>query len=329
MRISLALALLLLSSVARAEDFATAGPHGVGVHRAQTEVADLDPSKEPRVLDLVVWYPAAAGGPGGETMVDADVARGRFPLIVFSHGLCGYPEQSSYYTSGLAAFGFVVAAPSHPGSVGPDDCFGDGVLDSYFHRVIEVQGAADWVLAQARDPDSRFYRRLNPSQVGVTGQSYGGQTTLRVLAADQRFRAGVALQPAPMAGITIEQPLLVIGAERDSIVPFETASRPSFELGTGPRFLVEILRSGHCAVTDFCCDFCGPDSLPPVESSRLGLRYAVPFFRAYLQGDRAALRDLLSPPDPGDAVKVDEARLPRSAPRRLSGGGKPGLLPRR
>jgi predicted dienelactone hydrolase len=203
------------------------------------------------------------------------------------------------------------------------------VIDSYLHRVIEVQGAADWALAQARNPTSRFYRHVDPRRLGVSGHSYGGQTTLRVLAADRRFRAGVALQPAPISGITIEQPLLVIGAERDSIVPFETASRPCFELGIGPRFLVEILDSGHCAVTDACCDFCGPDSLPPAESSRLGLRYAVPFFQAYLLGDRAALRNLLSPPAPDDAVILDEARLPRTAPLRLPGGGKPELLPRR
>lgn len=329
MRIPLALALALVSSVARAEDFGSAGPHGVGLHRAQTEVADLDPGKEARVLDLVVWYPAATGGPVGEPTVDADVARGRFPLIVFSHGLCGDPEQSSLYTSGLAAFGFVVVSSTHPGSVGPNDCFGDGVLDSFNHRVIEVQAAADWALGQDRDPDSFLYRRLNRRQLGVTGQSYGGQTTLRTLAADPRFRAGVALQPAPMSGITIEQPLLVIGAERDSIVPFETASRPSFELGTGPRILVEILRSGHCAVTDFCCDACLPDSLPPAESSRLGVRYAVPFFRAYLQGDRTALADLLSASDTDEAARIDEADVPRAALRRLAGGAKAGLLPRR
>jgi predicted dienelactone hydrolase len=328
MRISCALALLLVSSVARAEDLSPFGPHAVGVHRDQTEVADLDPNKGPRILDLVVWYPAAAAVPGTAATVDADVARGRFPLIVFSHGACSLPELSTTYTRGLATFGFVVVAPSHPGTLA-GDCALDGVIDSYLHRVIEVQGAADWMLAQARDPSSPFYRHVDPRRLGVSGHSYGGQTTLRVLAADRRFLAGVALQPAPISGITIEQPLLVIGAERDSIVPFETASRPAFELGTGPRYLVEILDAGHCAVTDACCDFCGPDSLPPAESSRLGLRYAVPFFRAYVRGDRTALRDLLSPPEPGDAVILDEARLPRSAPLRVPGGEGRGLLPRR
>jgi len=38
-------------------------------------------------------------------------AQGRFPLVVFSHGYSGYRDQSSFLTSRLATWGFVVAAP--------------------------------------------------------------------------------------------------------------------------------------------------------------------------------------------------------------------------
>ena len=38
---------------------------------------------------------------------------GNYPLVVFSHGFAGYPEQSVSLTTHLASWGFVVAAPNH------------------------------------------------------------------------------------------------------------------------------------------------------------------------------------------------------------------------
>ena len=36
-----------------------------------------------------------------------------FPLVLFSHGFCGYRQQSSFLTTTIASWGFVVAAPTH------------------------------------------------------------------------------------------------------------------------------------------------------------------------------------------------------------------------
>ncbi len=38
---------------------------------------------------------------------------GGFPVVLFSHGFAGYPEQSVSLTTHLASWGFVVAAPDH------------------------------------------------------------------------------------------------------------------------------------------------------------------------------------------------------------------------
>ncbi|HUD17506.1 MAG TPA: hypothetical protein VMQ59_09590, partial [Acidimicrobiales bacterium] len=40
-------------------------------------------------------------------------AKGPFPVVLFSHGYGGYPEQSSFLTDHLATWGFVVVAPDH------------------------------------------------------------------------------------------------------------------------------------------------------------------------------------------------------------------------
>lgn len=46
---------------------------------------------------------------------NAPVARGRFPLIVFSHGFLLYPQQNSALMERLAAAGYVVLSVAHPG----------------------------------------------------------------------------------------------------------------------------------------------------------------------------------------------------------------------
>ncbi len=40
-------------------------------------------------------------------------AHGKFPLVLFSHGYAGVRDQSSYFTTNLASWGFIVAAPDH------------------------------------------------------------------------------------------------------------------------------------------------------------------------------------------------------------------------
>src|SRR5262249_52764512 len=93
------------------------GPFAVGV----TNLTFTKPSVTtgaPRPLDTVVWYPAVPGS-GTATPLgrrDATVLRRRSPLLLFSHGLCGFPEQSVFLTAALASWGFVVAAPPHPGN---------------------------------------------------------------------------------------------------------------------------------------------------------------------------------------------------------------------
>src|SRR5262249_23499053 len=76
----------------------------------------------PRTLDTVIWYPAPKGSgpvsPGFRAVVDAplDPSGGPYPVVLFSHGSCGYPAQSTFLTSLLASRGFVVVAPPHPGN---------------------------------------------------------------------------------------------------------------------------------------------------------------------------------------------------------------------
>jgi predicted dienelactone hydrolase len=316
MRVLILVSTLLVARLAAAAaDYTAPGPLPVGF----TTIELTKPSEttgEPRVLATQVWYPAVAGTgtPTGTVLADADVAKGHFPLVVFSHGSCGIPNQSTFYYEALASRGFILAAPPHPGNTfGPTCSTPEALADAYANRPADVIFVADTFIGFGRDTASPFYRHVNPKRLGVTGHSFGGQTTLRVAAMDKRFRAAAALAPALVRddGLQIRAPLLVMTGEVDSLTPFETEAVPSYALGTGPRFLVEILAAGHCAfiplcVPEFCGAGCDPPSLTPPVANDLVLRYAVPFMLRYLKNDRAAGR-ALRPAAAPDGVVVQAA----------------------
>nr|WP_258545201.1 hypothetical protein [Micromonospora provocatoris] len=66
-----------------------------------------------RPLPVTLWYPAA-GAAGGAAERSAAAADGRFPVVLFSHGLSARPEDYQALLTRWAAAGFVVAAPRFP-----------------------------------------------------------------------------------------------------------------------------------------------------------------------------------------------------------------------
>jgi predicted dienelactone hydrolase len=295
------------------------GPFAVGV----TVVDLVKPSVTtgaPRALATQVWYPATpgTGTPEGAFLRGAEVAKGRFPLVVFSHGSCGIPNQSVFLMEALASRGFIMAAPPHPGNTFSATCDAPAsVADAYQNRPADVTFVADSFIGFGRDRASRFFRHVNGKRLGVSGHSFGGQTTLRVAASDRRFRAALALAPAlpEEDGLVIRTPLMVMTGEVDSLTPFPTEAIPSYDLGIGQRFLVEILNAGHCAFIPLCAEqFCGagcaPTNLQPPAANALVKRYAVPFLLRYLKGDRAAGKTLRPAAAP-DGIVVESAKRRR------------------
>jgi predicted dienelactone hydrolase len=254
---------------------------------------------DPRTLATVVWYPRRRGG-------DA-VRRGRHPLVVFSHGACGRPTESTYLTSALAARGFVVAAPSHPGNTA-DDGFAtcaatESFLDSFLNRVPDVRFAIDALLAASADPASPFHRRLRTRAIGIGGLSFGGFTALQAAQEEPRIRAVLAMVPGGSAALApgsehdLTIPAMIIGAERDRIVGY-AESELAFARLAGPRFLVKLLAANHLSVVDDCFNhdlgvsFCVAEDVPQEDAHRLVLHYVLPFFDRYLAAPRRSARPL-------------------------------------
>jgi predicted dienelactone hydrolase len=319
--------LLVLAGVAfaavafAADDYTAPGPFPIGFTVVELTKNSVT-TGEPRLLTTQVWYPAAAGTgtAQGPYLRDADVAKGRFPLVVFSHGSCGVPNQSPFLMEALASRGFILAAPPHPGNTLSADCFQSSDLaDAAQNRPADAIFVADSFIAFGRDKGSRFHRHVK-KRLGVAGHSFGGYTTLRVAATDRRFKAGLALAPAaPGEQEPVKSPLMVIVGEVDSLTPVDTDAVPSYGLGTGLRYLVEILRTGHCAfiplcAEQFCGAGCGEQYLTPAAANALVLRYGVPFLLRYLKGDRAAGKVLL-PDQAPDGVVVEAVTRKARGPR--------------
>ena len=176
-------------------------------------------------------------------------AKGKFPLVVFSHGYGSFRLDASSVVSGIASWGFVVAAPEHierdraalvSGAV-------EGVADLTAQDVkvitdtISLVGSAGGVLKGLSDTD----------KVGVVGHSAGGRAAMSALSEDQVdvavgwAPAGRWDQPAP------KKPSLILAARVDLLVPLPEV-QTTFDGLARPKRLVVVEKEGHNSFTDIC-----------------------------------------------------------------------------
>ena len=156
------------------------------------------PSKE-RGSDLAVtvWYPADPGGKpvtlgesvffvGTSAMFEAPISRGKYPLILFSHGagLGGTPQAMSWIATPLAKQGFIVAAPTHPGNTGANRSAAETM--KLWLRPADITATLD-----AIEKDALFKNSLEADRVGALGLSAGGSTVLALV--------GARIDPARLA----------------------------------------------------------------------------------------------------------------------------------
>jgi len=248
-----------------------------------------------RMLSTTIWYPAAPGTgdlsqrPGG--LRNAPLADGatNLPLLLFSHGSCGFEQQSVFLTALIASYGFVVVAPRHPGNSTHEilTCGLPAALaDSFANRPADIAFVLDAMLAQNNDPSSFFYRAINPSRIGMSGHSFGGLTTLRVTSMDHRIVGGLALAPSsrsiPNEVAAIRVPMMIQVGTLDDLLP---DAELAYNLLQPPRQLVEILNMTHSPFSDFCTE-CGPTTITPDQAHLFILRYAVPWVLHFVAGDQ-------------------------------------------
>jgi dienelactone hydrolase len=180
-----------------------------------------------------------------QTRRDAQPAFGRFPLVLFSHGLRGSPTRYSAALVSWAAAGFVVAAPSYPHT---------SQESTQFHRADIVNQPADalFVLRHVRaldgTPGDPLAGHIDVERVAAVGHSAGGYTTTGLFAAGhpEWLRGGVVLAGwlAPGAFGGPPAPMLYLQGARDTVVPV-ALGRAAYEATPWWRSYVLLPASWH------------------------------------------------------------------------------------
>lgn len=286
------------------------GPFAPGFRTIQYVKDSAVSPGTPRPLPTAVWYPAPPGSSpispssGGVQDAPLDPSGGPYPLVLFSHGSCGYPLQSTFLTPLLASRGFVVVAPPHPGNTISEfpNCNAPAALAAAFvERPRDMVFVLDQILAADLDPGSPLFAAIDQDRIAMTGHSFGGLTTYLVTAIEPRVRVAVAMAPAALANSTLPVPSLTILGAIDSVVN-NAASRAAYERSVSPKLLIEIQHAGHYAFSNFCfpsSDCNPPTTLTSDEAHDAVLRFVLPFLERHLAGHATWAPFLERPPQPG------------------------------
>ena len=222
-----------------------------------------------------VWYPASVGADATETYDvrdftpfalrsmltgdapstysyaaarDADVANGKFPVVLFSHGFGGFRTQSTFLTSYLASQGMIVIAPDHP-SRDLSAALTGGTFDTDDPQ-IHLLESLDFLV----NDTEKFAAHVDADRVATLGHSAGGGTALAA-ATDERIDGYVSmasgrLGPAGESPMPAKPSFFLAGSV-DNVVP---ASRTSdaYEAAPSPSLYWNIDGVGHNGFDDLC-----------------------------------------------------------------------------
>ncbi len=235
---------------------------------------------------------------------------GRFPLVVFSHGLAGSPidGKSMDFLVRLASYGYIVAAPFHGDKrfsrVKVEDAGDLLYLIVNFDRVVELQALRPLSTKAVIDlmlTHPQFGPAINEARIGGIGGSMGGATMTWLLGAeittgypslntrktvqDPRIKAAVGY--VPYAGLpflpaygedngtarNVTKPYLAISGTADTTAPLFMMEQAVNNF-RGDRYQVALSGVEHTYQVSFADDVFG---------------WTIPFFAAYLNDDRTAL----------------------------------------
>ena len=153
-------------------------PGKAGPFSVRREVWNLLDASRQRSFYVVVYIPERS-------------TAAQIPVIMFSHGLASRPEDYAEGLKHVASYGYVVAAPQHPGS---DKIWLKAMLKGLHRDIFDVQEFIQrpkdisYVIDElGRRNAGSFAGKLNLASVGMAGHSFGGYTALAVAGATIDF----------------------------------------------------------------------------------------------------------------------------------------------
>lgn len=213
------------------------------------------PGTDGRVLPTLAYYPTEGdAGSSAEPTEDADFLDGRFPLIVFSHGLTGRAPFYQGEIAAMASAGYLVLATDYPLSNA------DAPGGPTFSDVANQPGDASYLLDVFLDPDAEepvaaVGAHIDEEHIGAVGHSLGAMTSLGLgyseCCADDRVDAVASWAGAFLPfkdganpGPDEDRPLLLVHGDDDGTVPY-ASSASAFDAVAGPRWFITLPGSPH------------------------------------------------------------------------------------
>lgn len=269
-------------------------------------------------VQTAIWYPSSDNENNFEYSKDftSKLARegipnsecGRFPLILFSHGLGGCGTQSIFFTEELARHGYVVAAPDHKDALCSVSGGTPSAQLSITDSIIEPEKWNDQSSSDRREDvenvingllkDGQLSQIIDSNKIGVTGHSLGGYTVLGIAGAwpswhDQRIKAVLGFSPY-VQPYTIKQtisgvkvPIMYQGSDFDiGITPFIDLKDGAYNQSNKPKYFVKFKGGNHFIWTNLECfgEKTLEGCLKNKPQTKLINSYAFAFFDKYLKG---------------------------------------------
>ncbi|PWC50767.1 alpha/beta fold hydrolase [Azospirillum sp. TSA6c] len=161
---------------------ALAGPVRAESPSVGFQKLSLPATERHRALEVAVWYPVEAAGETtmvGDTPVMVGMALrvgappqpGLHALVVLSHGYGGNWTNQQWLAADLAARGYLVAAPNHPGSTSRD--MAPPGASMLWKRPGDISRVIDWM-----NEDPRWSGSIIAGRAAVIGHSLGGWTAV-------------------------------------------------------------------------------------------------------------------------------------------------------
>jgi predicted dienelactone hydrolase len=190
------------AAAAAAEYKTSPGPFAV-----KTVLLDWNDADRDRAVPVRIYYP--------------DVREGKFPVIIFSHGVGGSRDGYAYLGEYWAGFGYVCIHLQHAGSddavwrdLPPSEVIpalrkATVLPENVLNRPLDVRFAIDQLEKLGKD-DPLFKGRLDLDHIGMAGHSFGAFTALAVAGEvftsprgarlawpDRRVKAAIAMSESP------------------------------------------------------------------------------------------------------------------------------------